>query len=88
MIEIAVIVFLVLLISWEHYQNRLERNRLVDTIISKNAQEAANLRYMDKLPKQDNKSSVPDLIPLDEVPDEAFEKLLRKQLANDEPENE
>jgi hypothetical protein len=25
---------------------------------------------------------------LDEVPDEAFEKLLRKQLANDEPENE
>lgn len=88
MIEIVVILALVLLLAWEHYQNRLERNKLMNALISKNSYELANLEHIEKQPKEKIQPTNPDLIPIDELPDQAFYDLMHKETGRTEEEDE
>ena len=51
MIEIIltiIIIALFLLLMWKEWQGRLERNKLINAILAKNATEMANLELVDK----------------------------------------
>lgn len=82
MIEVAVIIALVALLGWDKYQNRKERAKFLNAIMSKNAQDMVNLDLADKT---DIKASAPpqavapDLIPEEQISDEDFEKYVLKQ---------
>lgn len=81
MIEIFTIVALTGLLAWERYQNRKERGKLINAIMSKNAQELTNLEIADKtkIELKDSEQDEPDLIPFDRASDEVFNKLIEKE---------
>ena len=78
MIEIVLIgVILILcgLLGWNQRESRLERNKLVNAILAKNAQEMANLDLADKTEikvKPNNQES--SYVPMENLSDEDFKK--------------
>ncbi len=83
MIEVAVIIALLALLGWEKYQNRLERNKFLNALLSKNANEMANLDMADKtkieVKPTEPLAVPPDLIPESDLPDEEFDKFVTNQ---------
>lgn len=80
--EVITIIALLGLLGWEKYQNRLERNKYLNAILSKDAQEMANLDMADKTKievKDSPKSEFPDLIPEEELNQEDFDKFVLKK---------
>jgi negative regulator of sigma E activity len=76
MIELGVIIALVGLIGWQEYQNRKERNKLMNALMSKNTQDFKELELAERTNikiKPDN--DIPDLIPTDQLSDEDWEKV-------------
>lgn len=75
MIELGVIIALVCLIGWQEFNNRKERAKLINAIMSKNNQEFKDLELTDKTAiKVAPNSELPDLIPTDQLNDEDWEK--------------
>jgi len=66
------------LLVWEKYQNRIERAKLINAVIGKNAQEIASLDLADKTDFKVQKSK-PEIVPLENMDDEDFDKLIKKQ---------
>jgi len=82
MIEIAVIIILSALLAWEKYSNRKEREKFINALIAKNAQELQDLDYVDKLkPAKEEPEIPPDLMPIDkmEVDSKEFKKVIEKE---------
>lgn len=73
MIELGVIVALVALIGFQEYQNRKERAKLVNALMSKNATELASLEFVDRVKPADTKVVDP-MISTADMSDEEFEK--------------
>lgn len=77
---VVVIAVLVGLIGWMDYNHRLERQKLVNALMAKNAQEQANLDMADKTKiKVENEVQPvipPDLVPENQMTDEEFDKFV------------
>lgn len=75
MIELGVIIALVGLLGWQEYQNRKERAKLFNAIMSKNNQEFKELELTDRTQiKVKPSEEMPDLVPTDSLSDEDWEK--------------
>ena len=75
MIELGVIIALVGLLGWQEYQNRKERAKLFNAIMSKNTKEFKELELTDRTEiKVKPNEELPDLIPTDQLSEEDWEK--------------
>ena len=76
-IFIVVILILCGLIGWKEREARLERAKLINAILAKNAQEMANLDLADKTVIKTNvPEKKPDLVPIENLDQETFEKVI------------
>ena len=74
---IGVILALCGLIGWKEREARLERAKLINAILAKNAQEMANLDLADKtVIKANVPEQKPDLVPIENLDQETFEKVI------------
>ena len=78
-ILVVVILLLVALIGWQEWNNRKERAKMLNAIIGKNAMEIASLDLADKTDIKAKTTSKQDITPLENIPDEDFEKFIKKQ---------
>ena len=76
--EIIVIIALVVLIGFQEFQNRKERNKLINALISKDAKELADLEFREKLKPEPIEEKLPDMVPLDELTEDEFDKFIKK----------
>lgn len=72
------------LLAWEKHQNRQERAKFINALVSKSANEMTNLEMADKTKikvERGNNNEVkderPNLVPLDNLDDEAFLKAIK-----------
>lgn len=66
---IGVVLILSGLLGWKERESRLERNKLVNALLSKNAQEMVNLELVDKTQIK-VKPQEPDLTPVENLDDD------------------
>lgn len=78
-ILVIVIIALICLIGWQEWNNRKERAKLINAIVGKNAQEVASLDLADKTEIKAKTESKPDITPLENISDEDFNKIIKKQ---------
>lgn len=77
-ILLAVIVALCVLIGWQEYQNRKEKNRLINVIISKNNQELRDLDIASQTKiKVETKPVNEEFIPEPDLTDEEFNEVIK-----------
>jgi hypothetical protein len=72
-----VIAALATLLGWDRHENRKEREKLINTIISRTAQDLANLELAEKVKEIDPNppaTTDPDLINIADLTDEEFQK--------------
>jgi len=75
MIELGIVALLVGMMAWREYNYRKETAKLINALISKNAQEARDLGIADNTKiKFEPKEEMPDLIPTDQLNDEDWYK--------------
>ena len=81
-ILLGVIIVLAGLLGFEKRESRLERNKLINALIARSAQEQVNLDLADKtIIKNTTKvETKPDLIPESELDDETFDKYMKGEL--------
>lgn len=83
---IFAIIILCLLVGFGWYvrEQSKERSRLINAILAKNSQEYVNrtLAEQTKITPEINKTD-PDLVPMDQLSDEAFDKHIQATLGND-----
>jgi len=72
-------VVLVSILAWEKYQNRLERQKYLNAIIGKNAQEVASLNLADNTKIESKPIKNEDITPIENMSDADFEKIIDKQ---------
>ena len=70
----VVIALLLGVLAFVEYQNRLERQKFINALISKNATEMANLDLADKTEIKAEVPKQPELIPMDDLSDKEFDK--------------
>ena len=75
---VLVIFFLCGLLAWKEYETNKERFKFINALIAKTAEEAANLSLSDNVKLKIEKPVPPDLVPLDEAPDEEFMEAIGK----------
>ena len=73
---IGVIIFLCGLLGWKERESRLERAKLVNALLAKNAQEMATMDLADKTKIKTETSKKPDMIPLEDLSDDEFKKAI------------
>jgi len=82
--ELLVIIFLLVFIVIQEWQNRLERKKLIDAYLAKNLTELKQAEAIDKAKPAESIPDVPeDIIPVDEATDEEFTKAVKKQLGRE-----
>ena len=74
LILLGVIIVLSLLLFWEKRQNALERQKLINAVVAKNAGEQVMLDTSDKVKPEPPQP--PDLVPTDNLTDEEFSKYI------------
>jgi hypothetical protein len=79
MILTLVIIVLCILIGWMEYNNRLERSKFLNALISKNIQDVINLELTDKTKPIDPKNQPrgDELVSMDDLDDEEFMKAIK-----------
>lgn len=78
---LIVITLLIGLIGWQEYQNRQERSRLVNALLSRNAQELRDLNMVEKLQIRTDRPKEPDFIPVENMSEEQFQKFIGDEVA-------
>lgn len=71
---IAVILILCGLLGWERRESRLERAKLINALLAKNAQEQVQLDLADKTQIKAEAPKKTDLVPLDDLSDKEFKE--------------
>ena len=69
------------MLGWEKYQNRLERAKLINAILGKNAQEIASMDLADKTKIDTKPEPLGTIYPQESenISDEDFNKVIEKQ---------
>lgn len=76
-ILLLVIVGLGALLGWKEREGRLERNKLINALLAKNAQEMVNLDLVDKTEiKAQTPQQEPDFIPPENLSQKDWEKAI------------
>jgi hypothetical protein len=79
MIDAVVIIALCGLIGWQEYQNRKEKQRLINIIISKNNQELRDIEIADQTQiKVKTEPKPSDLVPEQDLTDQEFDKMIKE----------
>lgn len=73
---------LVAFVAYVYLSNK-EKTKLVNALISKNAQDMTNLTLADQTQIKPEVTVPPDLIPTDEMNDEKFDQMIQEQLNGD-----
>ena len=76
----GVILILCCLIGWLDFNNRKERSKLINALLSKNAAELRDLEFVEKNQPEQQKSTPPDIVPLDSLDDQQFDNFIKEQL--------
>lgn len=84
MIEVVVIIALLVFIAYQQYQHQEEKKSFIRAIMSKDVSEFANAEHTSKLSPDPEEEEIPNDVLLDEVGNEEFDKLIKKQLGRDE----
>lgn len=82
MIELGVIIALVVLLGFQEWQNRKERAKLINAVLSKNASEMASLEFVDKVKPEDTKPVIDPMVSTADMSDEEFDKYIQEQIKN------
>ena len=78
LVLIGVILLLCGLIGWKEREGRLERNKLINALLAKNATEMINLDLADKTQiKTEVPLKEPDFIPPENLSQEDWEKVVK-----------
>lgn len=77
--QVIVIAVLVALIGWQEYQNRKERNKLINALLSKDAKELRELEFIEKVKPEPMVEKQPEIISVDQLTDDEFDKFIDKQ---------
>ena len=77
-ILIGVILILCGLLGWDRREGRIERNKLINAILAKNAQELVNLEMADKTKIKVEVPKQPDEIPLDSLSQKEWEDAIKQ----------
>lgn len=83
MIEIFVIVALVALLGWDRHENRKERSKMLNAILSKNTEDQVHMDMADKtkIVMEDRKEQMePDLVQESQLDDREFNKRIKEEL--------
>ncbi len=64
------------------YLSNEEKKKLINAVLSKNAQEFTNLTFADQTKIEPDIKSNPDLMPIENLDDEAFDKHIQEELNN------
>ena len=77
---IGVILLLCGLLGWNQREGRLERNKLVNALLAKNAQELRDLEFVEKVApsKPMDTTGNSDFIPESELDDETLLKMVKE----------
>ncbi len=68
-------------LAYQDHQNRKERSKFINALLSKNAGELRDLEFADKLEIKHEIPREPDLVPLDQATDEQFDKVISEEIA-------
>lgn len=79
LVLLGVIAVLSALLVWEKRQDRLERSKLINALLARNATELANLEFVDKVKPSDTKVQQ-DAIATSDMTDEEFDEHIQEQL--------
>ena len=71
---VAIIIILSALLGWKEREARLERNKLINAILAKNAQEMVSLDLADKTEIKAEVPKKPELIPLEDLTNDEFKE--------------
>lgn len=87
LVLVLVIAFLICLLGFVEYQNRKERAKMLNLIVSKDNKEAVNLQLADQTkiePAQETEAEkqLKDIKALDELSDDEYDKFIQSQLNN------
>lgn len=85
-ILVIVILGLLAYLGWRDFQDRKERNKLINTLVAKNAEELAHLTVAEKIEPEKSTESVadPESMPISDVSDQVFLNAINKQLEGEE----
>ena len=72
-----VIIALLAFIAWERHETRKEQAKLINALVSKNAQEMVNLELSDKTQIKAEIPKEPDLIPEGDLPQKEWEEAIK-----------
>ena len=84
MIELGVIIVLSLLLGWKEYSGRKERSKLINALMAKDAQDLVNLEMADKTQIKVQQPKPPDMVPMEQISDDEFEKYISQQAKKNE----
>ena len=77
LILLGVIIILCGLLGWEKRENRLEKSKLINALLAKNAQEMVNLELADKTEIKTETVKEPDLVPEADLDQDTWEKAIK-----------
>ena len=77
-ILVVVILILCALLGWKEREGRLERNKLINALLSKNAQDLANLELADKTQIKAELPKEPNFVPPENLSQEDWEKVIKQ----------
>lgn len=76
MIEVLIIAILAALLGWEKHQNRIERAKMLNAIMSKSTEEMVNLELADKTKIETSPEPEPDIVPTSAIPDDEYLEMI------------
>lgn len=66
--------------TWYVNQINKEKNKLINSLVAKNADELAKLEFSDKTEVIKAEMPQPDLTPMEDVSDDEFDKIIKKEI--------
>jgi len=79
-ILLLVIALLLFYIAWDKYETRKQQNKLINAIISKNANELAATDLADNTKIELPKNEEPDLVPFEGLSEDEFDEHIKESL--------
>lgn len=67
------------LLVWEKYQNRLERSKFINALISKTTGEMVSLEIADKRKPEPEPKKKGEIYPVENMPEDEFDKFIDRE---------
>lgn len=70
------------LLAWEKYENRKERSKLINAIMSRNAEQFRDIEFVDKVRLETKPPVIDPMVSTADMTEEEFDKHIEEQLKN------